>query len=141
MPTAGDSHLCEYLTWVSDAATQPWRKYDLKLQSWEGNRRRRASRWQLARDIVAGRVDVDDLRDLSRHGMLDEGIPEMVAAVHYDRPHAHPQLNIPNRGYIPNLPDGAIVEVPGTISAPVSSASVCRRCPRPSPRCAAASWR
>ena len=138
MPTAGDSHLCEYLTWVSDAATQPWRKYDLKLQSWEGNRRRRAARWQLARDIVAGRVDVDDLRDLSRHGMLDEGTPEMVAAVHYDRPHAHEQLNIPNRGYIPNLPDGAIVEVPGTISAagfvgermpalPAPIAELCRR--------------
>ena len=138
MPTAGDSHLCEYLTWVSDAATQPWRKYDLKLQSWEGNRRRRASRKRLARDIVAGRVDVDDLRDLSRHGMLDEGIPELVAAVHYDRPQPRPQLNIPNRGYIPNLPDGAIVEVPGTVSAagfvgerfpplPAPIAEMCRR--------------
>lgn len=138
MPTAGDSHLCEYLTWVSDPAAQPWRKYDLKLQSWQGNRRRRASRQQLARDIVSGRVNVDELRDLSRHGMLDEGIPEMVAAVHYDRPHAHPQLNIPNRGYIPNLPDGAIVEVPGTISAagfvgeafpplPAPIAEMCRR--------------
>ena len=102
MPTAATSHLCEYLTWVSDAATQPWRKYDLKLQSWEGNRRRRASRKQLARDIVAGRVDVDDLRDLSRHGMLDEGIPELVAAVHYDRPLRRPQLNIPTRGYFPS---------------------------------------
>ena len=138
MPTAGDSHLCEYLTWVSDAATRPWRKYDLKLQSWAGNRRRRAARKQLARDIVAGRVDVDDLRDLTRHGMLDEGIPEMVAAVHYDRVQPHPQLNIPNRGYIPNLPDGAIVEVAGTVSAagfvgekfaplPAPIAELCRR--------------
>ena len=138
MPTAGDSHLCEYLTWVSDPAAQPWHKYDLKLQSWDGNCRRRKERQQLARDIVAGRVDVDDLRDLSRHGMLDEGIPEMVAAVHYDRPQPHPQLNIPNRGYIPNLPEGAIVEVPGTISGagfvgerfrplPAPIAEMCRR--------------
>ncbi len=138
MPTAGDSHLCEYLTWVSDPVAQPWRKYDLKLQSWDGNRRRRASRQQLARDIVDGRVDVDDLRDLSRHGMLDEGIPELVAAVHYDRPLRRPQLNIPNRGYIPNLPEGAIVEVPGTVSAagfvgdvfpplPAPIAEMCRR--------------
>ena len=138
MPTAGDSHLCEYLTWVSDGVTQPWRKYDLKLQSWEGNRRRRAFRNKLARDIVAGRVDVNTLRDLSRHGMLDEGIPEMVEAVHYDRVYQHPQLNIPNRGYIPNLPDDAIVEVAGTVSAagfagetfpplPAPIAEMCRR--------------
>lgn len=126
MPTAGDSHLCEYLSWVSDSATHPWRKYDLKLQSWDGNRRRRASRQQLARDIVAGRVAVDELRDLSRHGMLDEGIPEMVAAVHYDRLQPRQQLNIPNRGYIPNLPAEAIVEVPGTISA---AGFIGQRCP------------
>ncbi len=138
MPTAGDSHLCEYLSWVSDPVTQPWRKYDLKLQSWAGNRRRRAYRNKLARDIVAGRVDVNTLRDLSRHGMLDEGIPEMVEAVFYDKAIAHPQLNIPNRGYIPNLPESAIVEVPGKISGagfagerlpplPAPIAELCRR--------------
>ena len=138
MPTAGDSHLCEYLTWISDPVAQPWRKYDLKLQSWEGNRHRRAYRDKLARDIVAGCEDVNALRDLSRHGMLDEGIPEMVEAVHYDRPYQHPQLNIPNRSYIPNLPEEAIVEVPGLVSRagfvgerfpplPAPIAEMCRR--------------
>ena len=138
MPTAGDSHLCEYLPWVSDSVAQPWLKYDLKLQSWEGNRRRRAYRNRLARDIVAGRVEVHVLRDLARHGMLDEGIPELVEAVHYQRARPHPQLNIPNRGYIPNLPAEAIVEVPGTVSGagfvgerlpplPAPIAELCRR--------------
>ena len=138
MPTAGDSHLCEYLSWVSDPIAEPWRKYDLKLQNWESNGKRRAYRSGLARDIVAGRVDVDTLRDLSRHGMLDEGIPELVAAVHFDRAHQRQQLNIPNRGYIPNLPEGAIVEVPGVISGagfvgevfpplPTPIAELCRR--------------
>ena len=138
MPTAGDSHLCEYLTWVSDPIEQPWRKYDLKLQSWDGNRKRRANRKKLARDIVAGRVDLDELRDLSRHGMMDEGIPALVEAVHFDKPHQHQQLNIPNRGYIPNLPADAIVEVPGVISGtgfagdsfpplPHGIAEMCRR--------------
>ncbi len=138
MPSAGDSHLCEYLSWVSDPVTQPWRKYALKLQSWEGNRRRRASREKLARDIVAGRVDVNALRDLSRHGMLDEGIPEMVEAAHYDKPCQRPQLNLPNRGQIPNLPAEAIVETPGAIDGggfhgermsplPAPIAELCRR--------------
>ena len=138
MPTAGDSHLCEYLPWVSDPLTKPWLKYDLKLQSWAGNRRRRAYRSKLARDIVAGREDVNALRELGRHGMLDEGIPEMVEAAHYDRPHQHEQLNIPNRGIIPNLPADAIVEAPGTVSGagflgermpalPDAIAEMCRR--------------
>lgn len=138
MPTAGDSHMCEFLTFVSDPITKPWEKYELKLQSWEGNRRRRARRWQTAYDIVEGRMDVDELRNVWRHDMLDEGIPEMVAGVHYNRQHYHPQLNIPNDGYIPNLPQGAIVEVPGLISAfgfqglsfpalPEGIAEMCRR--------------
>ena len=138
MPTAGDSHMCEFLTVVSDPLSKPWEKYDLKLQDWDGNRKRRADRSQLARDIVAGRIDVDDLRDVTRYGMLDEGIPEMIEAVHYDRPYPHQQLNIPNRGYIPNLPEDAIVEVPGVIDGagfrgetlaplPECIAEMCRR--------------
>jgi alpha-galactosidase len=138
MPTAGDSHTCEYLTCVSDPITKPWEKYDLKLQSWDGNRARRAYRDKLARDIVAGVVDVNDLRDVWRHEMLDEGIPEMVMAVHRNKRHYHQQLNIPNQGFIPNLPDDAIVEVPGVISSfgfqglnfpplPEPIAELCRR--------------
>lgn len=138
MPTAGDSHMCEYLQCVVDPVAKPWEKYDLKLQSWDGNRARRAYREKLARDIVSGAVDVDELRDVYRHEMLDEGIPEMVEAVFYNKNHYHPQLNIPNQGFIPNLPDGAIVEVPGMISAfgfqglnfpalPEPIAEMCRR--------------
>ena len=138
MPTAGDSHMCEYLSFVTDPETKPWEKYDLKLQSWDGNRRRRASRIALAEAIVNGEKPVDDLRDVWRHQMLDEGIPEMIAALHYNRQEYHQQLNIPNQGYIPNLPDDAIVEVPGIISAfgfqglsfpplPAAIAALCRR--------------
>lgn len=118
MPTAGDSHMCEYLQVVTDPIHKPWEKYDLRLQSWDGNRDRRATREKLARDIVNGDVDVNTLRDVWRHEMLDEGIPEMVVAAHYNQanPRFHPQLNIPNQGYIPNLPEGEIVEVPGVIS-------------------------
>jgi alpha-galactosidase len=138
MPTAGDSHMCEFLPVVTDPVTKPWEKYDLKLQSWDGNRERRAVRNKLAQDIVAGIRDVDELRDVYRHDMLDEGIPEMITAVHYNKQRHHPQLNIPNQGFIPNLPQDAIVEVPGLISAfgfqglnfpplPEPIAELCRR--------------
>lgn len=138
MPTAGDSHMCEFLHQAHDPVTKPWDKYHLKLQSWDGNRARRAYRWALANDMVAGVKSVDELRDLDRHDMLDEGIPEMVAALHYGHDHYHPQLNLPNTGQIPNLPLGAIVETPGILSGqgmmplsfpalPVSIEELCRR--------------
>jgi len=52
--------------------------------------------------------------------------------------HYHLALNLPNRGYISNLPEGAIVEVPGVISGagifglgvgplPEPVAELCRR--------------
>jgi alpha-galactosidase len=138
MPTAGDSHMCEFLSCVSDNRTKPWEKYKLKLQNWGGNRQRRAYREQLAWDIVAGRLDVDGLRDVWNYEMLDEGLPDLIGALHYNQSYYHQQLNVPNQGFIPNLPDDAIVEVPGVVSAlgvqglsfpalPAPIAEMCRR--------------
>ena len=138
MPTPGDSHLCEFLQTVTNPVTKPWEKYELKLQSWDGNRKRRAHRENLAQDIVKGRTDVNTLRNVWQHDMLDEGIPEMIGAITYNKRHYHQQLNIPNQGFIPNLPNDAIVEVSGIISAlgfqglnfpalPEPIAEMCRR--------------
>lgn len=138
MPTPGDSHVCEFLHQVHDAATKPWEKYELKLQSWDGNRKRRADRWALANAIVSGEKSVDELRHVNRHGILDEGIPEMVHALFNNGHHYHQQLNLPNTGQIPNLPLGAIVETPGIITGdsmlplafpplPKPIAELCRR--------------
>ena len=133
MPTPGDSHLCEYLPWVHDPIAKPWEKYDLKLQSWDGNRQRRAERWATAQAIVSGARPVDELR-----GAISEGIAEIVEAISYNDNLYHQQLNVPNRGSIPNLPDDAIVEVPGIVSGmgirglsmpplPAPVAELCRR--------------
>jgi alpha-galactosidase len=138
MPTAGDSHMCEYLSYTHDPITKPWEKYELRLQSWEGNRRRRAERKALAAAIASGEQHVDDLRDLHRFNMLHEPVPEIVAAVHYNEQYYSQQLNILNNGLIPNLPDDAIVEVPGFLSGmgiqglafpplPEGIAELCRR--------------
>jgi alpha-galactosidase len=138
MPTAGDSHMCEYVSYTHDPLTKPWEKYDLKLQSWDGNRRRRAARRALAASIASGEVSVDELRDLGRFAILEEPVPEIITALTYNENYYSQQLNIPNTGFIPNLPDEAIVEVPGMISSlgiqalafpplPESIAELCRR--------------
>jgi alpha-galactosidase len=133
MPTPGDSHLCEYLQWVHDPITRPWEKYDLKLQSWEGNRRRRADRWATAEAMVKGERSVNELRNA-----ISEGVSEIIEAITFNDNFYHHQLNLPNNGCIPNLPGDAIVEVPGVISSlgirglnmpplPEPIAELCRR--------------
>jgi alpha-galactosidase len=133
MPTPGDSHLCEFLPWTHDPITKPWEKYNLELQSFDGNRKRRADRLQQAEDITAGKRSVEELRNLR-----SEGIPEIIAGVTYNLNTYMHQLNLPNNGLIPNLPADAIVEVPGMVSAmginglamdplPDGIAELCRR--------------
>jgi len=139
MPTPGDSHLCEFLPFVVDPVHKPWEKYGLKLQSWEGNRRRRASRWELARSILSEETPVEKLRDMWQFNILEEPVAEMIEAITYNDNYYAQQLNIPNNGgLIPNLPADAIVEVPGVISGmgiqglgfpplPEGIAALCRR--------------
>jgi alpha-galactosidase len=139
LPTPGDAHVCEYLPWVADAMHKPWEKYHLTPQDWDGNRRRRARRRQIAADIVSGAMDIEELTDMEKFDILREPIPEMIAAMHYNDNYYNDQLNIPNNGgLIPNLPADAIVEVPGVISGmgvqglglpplPEGIAELCRR--------------
>jgi len=133
MPTAGDAHICEYLPWTHDPLTKPWEKFNLELQSWEGNLRRRADRKARADAIVTGKIPVDTLKDAT-----SEGVPEIIEAITFNDNFYHHQLNLPNNGLIPNLPDDAIVEVPGMISSlgiqglgvpplPDGIAELCRR--------------
>jgi alpha-galactosidase len=133
MPSAGDAHICEFLPWTHDPTSKPWEKYRLELQSWEGNRRRRADRKAHAEAIVAGEIPVDTLKDA-----ISEGVPEIIEAITFDDNLYHHQLNLLNNGLIPNLPDDAIVEVPGRISStgiqglnvpplPEGIAELCRR--------------
>jgi alpha-galactosidase len=133
MPTAGDSHAAEFLSWTGDPLTKPWKKYDLKLQSWDGNRQRRAERWELASAIVNGDQSVDVLKDA-----FSEGVPEIVEAITFNENYYMQQVNLQNNGLIPNLPADAIVEVPGVIAGygiqglgcpplPEGIAELCRR--------------
>jgi alpha-galactosidase len=133
MPTPGDAHLCEFLPWTHDPIAKPWEKYNLTLQSFDGNRQRRAHRRAIAEEIVRGERSVEELRNLR-----SEGIPEIVEGVAFNDNAYHHQLNLPNDGLIPNLPDDAIVEVPGVISGlgirgfnmpplPEAIAELCRR--------------
>jgi len=132
-PGPGDSHLCEYLPWLHDPQTRPWETYHLQLYDWQASERRRLERIERVAAMAAAEQSIDELRHVR-----SEGAAELIEAV-VGNTHAYlPTVNIPNQGYIPNLPDGAIVEVPAIADAsglhglgldplPEPVAELCRR--------------
>lgn len=53
---------------------------------------------------------------MHRAGRSHEEVFTVIGAMWTGRAHELNAVNVPNRGYIPNLPEGAIVEVPATVS-------------------------
>ncbi len=132
-PTAGDTHMVEYLPWSHDPLTKPWEKYDLKLQSWTGNIERRANVRARAERMAAGLEPLDALRSVR-----SEGVVELIEAWLADSGEMMAALNIRNEGYIDGLPDFAVVEVPATVDRlgihgvpmphlPPAISEICRR--------------
>lgn len=132
-PIPGDEHLCEYLPWLSDPVTKPWEKYEVSLYDWDRNERRRSDGHAAIAKMGAGEMSIDSLRNADSEGALE--VIENVAGAGN---HYHLAVNLPNRGYITNLPEGAIVEVPGLMSGagvqgigvgalPAGIAELCRR--------------
>jgi alpha-galactosidase len=109
-PVPGDSHLAEYLPWCHDPTTRPWEAYDLHLYDWERAKIERAKKWETIETMVRDNAPVDVL--LQARG---EGAVEIIEGLLGAETVYREAVNIPNRGYVPNLPDGAIVEVPALV--------------------------
>lgn len=132
-PGPGDSHLCEYLPWGHDPQTRPWETYNLRLYDWAAGEQWRKERSRLAAAMAAGEQPIDGLRQVR-----SEGAVELIEAIAGNSNAYIPTVNIPNQGYIPNLPDGIIVEVPAVANGagihglgldplPEPIAELCRR--------------
>lgn len=111
-PIPGDEHLCEYLPWVSDPLTKPWEKYDLSLYDWQERARARETEWLRIKQILTDKEDADQF-----YVPFSEGAIEVIENIITNGNFLWEAVNIPNRGTIPNLPEDAIIEVPGLISA------------------------
>ena len=107
LPVPGDTHLCEYLPWMSDPVTRPWEKFNIRLYDW-------AVRADL-RNLSLGQLDEMANSNLSIDDLLDtdsEGALEMIENIACAGTHYHLAANLPNVGQIANLPHGATVETP-----------------------------
>ncbi|MEZ4736665.1 MAG: hypothetical protein R3E79_57015 [Caldilineaceae bacterium] len=133
LPVPGDQHLCEYLPWLSNPVTKPWEKYTIALYKWAVNNQRRQNRLAQIAAMADGRESIEPLTAADSEGAV-EVIESLAGAGH----HYHLAVNVPNRGQIANLPEGAIVETPGISSGagvqalsvgalPEAIAELCRR--------------
>lgn len=132
-PIPGDEHLCEYLPWLSDPLTKPWEKYDVSLYEWDIWGSLRHQGHEDIAQLGEGTRSLDELREADSEGAL-----EMIENIAGATNHYHLAVNLPNEGYLTNLPEGAIVEIPGLVSGqgirglgmgalPEPIAELCRR--------------
>ncbi len=106
-PVPGDTHLCEYLPWMSDPNTKPWEKYNIRLYDWELFANVREFELHRLDEMASGDATIEALTDTDSEGAL-----EMIENVAGTGNHYHLAANLPNVGQISNLPLGAIVETP-----------------------------
>ena len=132
-PIPGDTHLCEYLPWMSDPITKPWEKFNIRLYDWEMMAGLRDFSLDRLNEMANGAISVDGLLDADSEGAL-----EMIENITCAGNHYHLAANLPNAGQISNLPLGAIVETPVMVdgagihpvhvgSLPEPVAELCRR--------------
>ena len=106
-PVPGDTHLCEYLPWVSDPVTKPWEHYNIRLYDWDDRAIARGTGLQYLNEMANKDTSIDGLLHTDSEGAL-----EMIENIAGAGNHYHLAANLPNKGQIPNLPLNAIVETP-----------------------------
>src|SRR5688572_112886 len=106
-PVPGDTHLCEYLPWLSDPVTKPWEKYNIRLYDWDLFAEIRNFGLDRLNDMANGNATIDALLNADSEGAL-----EMIESVAGAGNHYHLAANVPNVVQASNLPIGAIVETP-----------------------------
>jgi alpha-galactosidase len=132
-PVPGDTHLCEYLPWVSDPVAKPWEKYTIRLYEWDLFASGRDSGLNRLNEMANASMTVETLLETDSEGAIE--IIENVAGAGN---HHHIAANLPNTGQIANLPFGAAVETPVHVNGagihavhvgalPEAIAELCRR--------------
>lgn len=132
-PVPGDCHMVEYLPYTHNMNTNTWDKYDVQMYPLEGADDGRNGMWAEIKAMANREKSIDHM--LSVHTERSELI---MAGMIAGNGEYEPAVNIPNNGYIENLPQGAIVEVPAKITSfhvegvsigklPTAVAELCRR--------------
>ena len=133
LPLGGDTHLSEYLHWLHNPQNSGWDRYGLHHYDWVKNKARRDRTWERIAAMIKG-----DEPLVAADDYASQGAHAIITGIAYDKRTYWQAVNLPNKGYITNLPDGVIVEVPGIIDSmgvtgvavgdlPGAVAELCRR--------------
>lgn len=110
-PIPGDTHLSEYLPWLSDPITRPWETYNLRLYDWDLNAAVREFQHERLRRMADGEMTLEGLQETDSEGAL-----EIIENIAGGGTHVHLAANLPNEGQIADLPLGSIVETPVVVN-------------------------
>lgn len=133
LPVPGDCHLCEYLPYTHNVHRKTWERYDIQMYDFEWATKSREKMWEEIERTIKGDMPLSRFEDVEteRGEFIIAGILKNLNT--YEE-----AVNIPNLGHIPNLPEGAIVEVPAILGSegpvglaggwlPEPLAELCRR--------------
>lgn len=126
IPTGGDVHCGEYVPFAHEFC-------EMKGYDFEEAARERTERRAHIAGVAGGTIPLPD-----RPAFSGERAVAIIQGVLADANQHELALNLPNDGYIANLPRSTVVEVPGTVSAwgvrglgigelPAGVADLCRR--------------
>ncbi len=132
-PVSGDNHLIEYLPYTHHLHRGGWERYHIQMYPFHLATQEREKMWQMVRGMVEGKVSLESLKTVP-----SERAEAIIAAITGNSGACEEAVNVPNKGYIDNLPEGGIVEVPATLDAqgihgekvgalPEAIAELCRR--------------
>jgi len=111
VPVSGDCHMLEYLPFTHNTAKKSWEHYDIQMYPLLKAEDDRHDMWDEIDALAEGKGTIDHL--LHTH---TERAEQIIVAMMKDEPLYDQAVNLPNQGYITNLPQGAIVEVPAWIT-------------------------
>lgn len=133
LPVPGDCHLCEYLPYTHNVSRKTWERYDIQMYDFEWAEKGRQKMWEKIERVVEGKEPLEGWKEVEteRGEFIIAGILKNLNS--YEE-----AVNIPNQGYIVNLPDEVIVEVPAILGSegliglggcelPEPIAELCRR--------------
>jgi len=104
LPCSVDSHIGEYVPFAREVAG--WHPVPVYFHRGVGDQMER---------LVTRYGDGRSRVPMHRAGRSAEEVFPIIGAMWTDHHRALNAVNVPNRGYVPNLPEGAIVEVPATV--------------------------
>lgn len=133
IPVTGDTHITEYVPYTADAHEGTWNRFDIQLYDFEWSNNRRLKTIHLMNELGNGHGEINSLLN-ARSERAEIIIDSLMNNILIQEE----AVNIPNHGFITNLPEGAIIEIPGKIDSsgingvkvgnlPSAIAAVCQR--------------